>query len=150
VTNVYPGASSCKGIGVSYDGDPTSKDIPQQIEYLWSLESLITASHAIAVIVILLESPLEHLEGYGYDLYRTSDMQFQVIHQHLGTLVETNMREVIFEATIFGQRIVYVNPGERKTEQQAVKNDTRNQKDDPKSSTCSKDNNSDSQKRGNR
>nr|GEV35233.1 hypothetical protein [Tanacetum cinerariifolium] len=76
------------------------------------------------------------------------------------------MREVIFEATIFGQRIVHVNPGflvlllirpldlpfsgERKTEQQAVKNDTRNQKDDPKSSTCSKDNNSDSQKRGNR
>ncbi|GKE24143.1 hypothetical protein Tco_1435655 [Tanacetum coccineum] len=52
------------GIGVSYDGDPTSKDIPQQIEYLWSLESLITTSHAIPVIVTLLENPLEHLEGY--------------------------------------------------------------------------------------
>nr|GEU97454.1 hypothetical protein [Tanacetum cinerariifolium] len=43
--------------------DPTSKDIPQQIEYLWNLKSLITASHAIPVIVTLLETPLQHLQG---------------------------------------------------------------------------------------
>ncbi|KAL8229392.1 hypothetical protein R6Q57_014292 [Mikania cordata] len=43
--------------------DPTSKDIPQQIEYLWGVKSLITLSHAIPVIVTFLESPLEHLEG---------------------------------------------------------------------------------------
>lgn len=46
--------------------DPTSKDIPQQIEYLWGLKSLITSSHAIPVIVTLLESPLEHLEGDSF------------------------------------------------------------------------------------
>ncbi|KAI3824413.1 hypothetical protein L1987_05872 [Smallanthus sonchifolius] len=50
--------------------DPTSKDIPQQIEYLWHLKSLITFSHAIPVIVTLLESPLEHLEG---DLFTDDD-----------------------------------------------------------------------------
>lgn len=44
--------------------DPASKDIPQQIEYLWDLKSLITYSDAIPVIVTLLVSPLEHLEGY--------------------------------------------------------------------------------------
>ncbi|KAL7601712.1 hypothetical protein Lser_V15G22269 [Lactuca serriola] len=46
--------------------DPTSKDIPQQIEYLWGLKSMITSSHAIPVIVTLLESPLEHLEGDSF------------------------------------------------------------------------------------
>nr|XP_043607657.1 protein timeless homolog [Erigeron canadensis] len=50
--------------------EPTSKDIPQQIEYLWGLKSLITSSHAIPVIVTLLESPLEHLEG---DLFTEDD-----------------------------------------------------------------------------
>ncbi|KAK9065071.1 hypothetical protein SSX86_016454 [Deinandra increscens subsp. villosa] len=50
--------------------DPTSKDIPQQIEYLWGLKSLITFSHAIPVVVTLLETPLEHLEG---DLFTDDD-----------------------------------------------------------------------------
>lgn len=42
--------------------EPTSNDIPQQIEYLWGLKSSITCSDAVAVIVSLLESPLENLE----------------------------------------------------------------------------------------
>ncbi|KAK1423676.1 hypothetical protein QVD17_18983 [Tagetes erecta] len=50
--------------------DPASKDIPQQIEYLWDLKSLITYSDAIPVIVTLLVSPLEHLEG---DLFTDDD-----------------------------------------------------------------------------
>ncbi|KAJ9565068.1 hypothetical protein OSB04_001034 [Centaurea solstitialis] len=50
--------------------EPTSKDIPQQIEYLWGLKSSITFSHAIPVIITLLENPLEHLEG---DLFTEDD-----------------------------------------------------------------------------
>jgi len=42
--------------------EPTSNDISQQIEYLWGLKASITCSDAIAVIVSLLESPLENLE----------------------------------------------------------------------------------------
>ncbi|XP_076911827.1 uncharacterized protein LOC143569918 [Bidens hawaiensis] len=50
--------------------DPTSKDIPQQIEYLWGLKSLITSTHAIPVILTLLEGPLERLQG---DLFTDDD-----------------------------------------------------------------------------
>ncbi|XP_024963068.1 protein timeless homolog isoform X2 [Cynara cardunculus var. scolymus] len=50
--------------------EPTSKDIPQQIEYLWGLKSLITSSHAIPVIITLFENPLEHLQG---DLFTEDD-----------------------------------------------------------------------------
>ncbi|KAI3664996.1 hypothetical protein L6452_43611 [Arctium lappa] len=50
--------------------EPTSKDIPQQIEYLWGLKSLITFSHAVPVIITLLENPLEHLQG---DLFTEDD-----------------------------------------------------------------------------
>lgn len=43
--------------------DPSSDDISQQIDYLWGLKSSITSSNIVAVIVSLLESPLESLEG---------------------------------------------------------------------------------------
>ncbi|KAH7853622.1 hypothetical protein Vadar_004796 [Vaccinium darrowii] len=43
--------------------EPTSNDIPQQIEYLWASKSSITFSDTIPVIVSLLESPLENLES---------------------------------------------------------------------------------------
>lgn len=42
--------------------EPTSNDISQQLEYLWGLKASITCSDVIAVIVSLLESPLENLE----------------------------------------------------------------------------------------
>lgn len=42
--------------------EPTSTDIPQQIEYLWGLKSAITYSDIVPVVVSLLESPLENLE----------------------------------------------------------------------------------------
>ncbi|KAL5813132.1 hypothetical protein ACOSQ3_028082 [Xanthoceras sorbifolium] len=42
--------------------EPSSNDIPQQIEYLWGLKSAITCSDIVAVIVSLLEGPLENLE----------------------------------------------------------------------------------------
>lgn len=42
--------------------EPASNDILQQIEYLWELKSSITSSDIVAVIVSLLESPLENLE----------------------------------------------------------------------------------------
>ncbi|KAL5999069.1 hypothetical protein ACLOJK_010019 [Asimina triloba] len=42
--------------------DPASSDISQQIEYLWSLKKAATRNDTIAVIVSLLEEPLEHLE----------------------------------------------------------------------------------------
>ncbi|XP_077228993.1 timeless family protein isoform X2 [Tasmannia lanceolata] len=42
--------------------DPTSDDIPQQIEFLWRLKAAVTRNDTIAVIVSLLEDPLEHLE----------------------------------------------------------------------------------------
>ncbi|KAF8020353.1 hypothetical protein BT93_G0911 [Corymbia citriodora subsp. variegata] len=43
--------------------EPTSSDIPLQIEYLWDLKSAITMSDTVAVIISLLESPLENLES---------------------------------------------------------------------------------------
>ncbi|GAV84903.1 TIMELESS domain-containing protein/TIMELESS_C domain-containing protein [Cephalotus follicularis] len=42
--------------------EPSSFDIPQQMEYLWALKSSITCSDAVAVVVSLLESPLENLD----------------------------------------------------------------------------------------
>lgn len=42
--------------------EPTSNDVLQQTEYLWELKSSITSSDIVAVIVSLLESPLENLE----------------------------------------------------------------------------------------
>ncbi|KAH1075387.1 hypothetical protein J1N35_027715 [Gossypium stocksii] len=42
--------------------EPSSSDIPQQIEYLWNMKFSLTSSDAVAVIVSLLESPLENLE----------------------------------------------------------------------------------------
>ncbi|XP_057950492.1 uncharacterized protein LOC131145435 isoform X2 [Malania oleifera] len=42
--------------------EPPSTDIPQQIEYLWGLKSAFTCSDTIAVIVSLLEGPLENLQ----------------------------------------------------------------------------------------
>lgn len=42
--------------------ESSSNDIPQQIEYLWGLKSAITCSDTVAVIVSLLEGPLENLE----------------------------------------------------------------------------------------
>ncbi|XP_015067443.1 protein timeless homolog [Solanum pennellii] len=41
--------------------EPTSNDIPQQIELLWGIKSSITFSEAVPVIMSLLESPLENL-----------------------------------------------------------------------------------------
>ncbi|KAJ8621693.1 hypothetical protein MRB53_030222 [Persea americana] len=45
--------------------DPASSNIPQQIEYLWTLKATVTRNVTIAVIVSLLEDPLEHLERYA-------------------------------------------------------------------------------------
>ncbi|KAG4172124.1 hypothetical protein ERO13_A12G254700v2 [Gossypium hirsutum] len=42
--------------------EPSSSDIPQQIEYLWNMKFSLTSSDAVAVIVSLLEGPLENLE----------------------------------------------------------------------------------------
>ncbi|XWS48502.1 hypothetical protein CRYUN_Cryun13aG0083200 [Craigia yunnanensis] len=42
--------------------EPSSSDIPQQIEYLWNIKFSLTSSDAVAVIVSLLEDPLENLE----------------------------------------------------------------------------------------
>ncbi|XP_020522243.1 uncharacterized protein LOC18433200 isoform X3 [Amborella trichopoda] len=42
--------------------DPTSDDISGQMEYLWNIKVAVTRNDAIAVIVSLLEDPLEHLE----------------------------------------------------------------------------------------
>lgn len=42
--------------------EPGSNDIPQQIEYLWGLKTSITCSDTVAIIVSLLETPLENLE----------------------------------------------------------------------------------------
>ncbi|KAJ8536836.1 hypothetical protein K7X08_035237 [Anisodus acutangulus] len=41
--------------------EPTSNDIPQQIELLWGIKSSITFSEAVPVIMSLLEIPLENL-----------------------------------------------------------------------------------------
>jgi hypothetical protein len=42
--------------------EPSSEDVAQQIEYLWDLKAALTRNVAIAVIVSLLEDPLDHLE----------------------------------------------------------------------------------------
>lgn len=42
--------------------DPSSDGIAQQIEYLWDLKAALTRPVTIAVIVCLLEDPLDHLE----------------------------------------------------------------------------------------
>ncbi|PON58258.1 Timeless protein [Parasponia andersonii] len=42
--------------------EPSSNDIAEQIEHLWGLKSSVTCSDVVAVIVSLLESPLENLE----------------------------------------------------------------------------------------
>ncbi|XP_058100318.1 uncharacterized protein LOC131245111 isoform X3 [Magnolia sinica] len=46
--------------------DPASSDISQQIEYLWTLKKATTRNDTIAVIVSLLEDPLEHLEREAF------------------------------------------------------------------------------------
>ncbi|KAK9094444.1 hypothetical protein Scep_025913 [Stephania cephalantha] len=46
--------------------DPTSNDIPQQIEYLWGLKASVTRNDTIAVIMSLLEAPLENLESDAF------------------------------------------------------------------------------------
>ncbi|XP_010261437.1 PREDICTED: protein timeless homolog isoform X2 [Nelumbo nucifera] len=42
--------------------EPTSSDISQQMEYLWDLKASITRNDTIAVVISLLEDPLENLE----------------------------------------------------------------------------------------
>ncbi|CAL0316025.1 unnamed protein product [Lupinus luteus] len=42
--------------------EPSSTDIPQQLEYLWGLKAAVTNSDVTAVIVSILEKPLENLE----------------------------------------------------------------------------------------
>ncbi|XP_020966977.1 uncharacterized protein LOC107617476 isoform X2 [Arachis ipaensis] len=42
--------------------EPGSTDIQQQLEYLWGLKSALTSSDVVAVVVSLLERPLENLE----------------------------------------------------------------------------------------
>lgn len=42
--------------------DPTSYDIAQQMEYLWDLKAVMARNVLVAVIVALLEDPLDHLE----------------------------------------------------------------------------------------
>ncbi|KAG6504191.1 hypothetical protein ZIOFF_036522 [Zingiber officinale] len=44
--------------------DHSSDNVAQQIEYLWDLKASLTRSISIAVIVSLLEDPLDHLEQY--------------------------------------------------------------------------------------
>ncbi|KAK9665372.1 hypothetical protein RND81_14G108100 [Saponaria officinalis] len=44
----------------------SSKDVNQQLEYLWSIKSAVTSSDVVAVIVSLLEKPLEHLESMEF------------------------------------------------------------------------------------
>ncbi|THG05537.1 hypothetical protein TEA_016690 [Camellia sinensis var. sinensis] len=53
--------------------EPTSNDIPQQIEYLWGLMSSITCSDIVPVIVSLLESPLENLEHHMINFVLSSE-----------------------------------------------------------------------------
>ncbi|KAM7274123.1 hypothetical protein ACFE04_028787 [Oxalis oulophora] len=43
--------------------DPSSDDIPQQIEFLWGLKSSIVKSDILAIVVSLLETPLQNLES---------------------------------------------------------------------------------------
>ncbi|XP_078151328.1 timeless family protein isoform X2 [Carex rostrata] len=46
--------------------DPTSYDIAQQIEYLWDLKAVMARNVTVAVIVSLLEDPLDHLESNAF------------------------------------------------------------------------------------
>ncbi|EPS65409.1 hypothetical protein M569_09367, partial [Genlisea aurea] len=46
--------------------EPTSVDIPQQMEYLWGLKSAITYSDILPVIMSFLENPLENLENENF------------------------------------------------------------------------------------
>uniref|UniRef100_A0A7N0TEM8 Timeless N-terminal domain-containing protein n=1 Tax=Kalanchoe fedtschenkoi TaxID=63787 RepID=A0A7N0TEM8_KALFE len=46
--------------------DPTSNEIPQQIEYLWQLKSSITTSHIVPVTISILENPLHNLESGAF------------------------------------------------------------------------------------
>ncbi|KAM0912601.1 hypothetical protein ACQ4PT_012694 [Festuca glaucescens] len=46
--------------------EPSSEDVAQQIEYLWDLKAALTRNVAIAVIVSLLEDPLDHLERTSF------------------------------------------------------------------------------------
>ncbi|KAK6925919.1 Timeless, N-terminal [Dillenia turbinata] len=46
--------------------EPGSNDIPQQMEYLWDLKGLITCSDTVAVVVSLLEIPLENLDREAF------------------------------------------------------------------------------------
>ncbi|KAK7391297.1 hypothetical protein VNO78_19711 [Psophocarpus tetragonolobus] len=46
--------------------DPSSTDIPQQLEYLWGLKSAFTNSDVVPVIVTFLERPLENLERNAF------------------------------------------------------------------------------------
>ncbi|KAJ1689619.1 hypothetical protein LUZ63_013774 [Rhynchospora breviuscula] len=46
--------------------DPTSYGIAQQIEYLWALKAAMARNVTIAVIVSLLEDPLDHLESDAF------------------------------------------------------------------------------------
>jgi timeless len=42
--------------------EPSSEDVTLQLEYLWDLKAALTRNVALAVIVSLLEDPLDHLE----------------------------------------------------------------------------------------
>ncbi|KAL5718707.1 hypothetical protein ACHQM5_011584 [Ranunculus cassubicifolius] len=46
--------------------DPTSNEISQQIEYLWELKASVSRSDTIAVIISLLEGPLENMESEAF------------------------------------------------------------------------------------
>ncbi|OVA16539.1 Timeless protein [Macleaya cordata] len=46
--------------------EPGSSNIPEQIEYLWGLKASITRNDTVAVIVSLLEGPLENLEREAF------------------------------------------------------------------------------------
>lgn len=45
--------------------EAASKDFNEQLEYLWGIKFAITISDVVAVIVSLLEKPLENLEWYA-------------------------------------------------------------------------------------
>ncbi|KAL6610758.1 hypothetical protein ACP70R_040727 [Stipagrostis hirtigluma subsp. patula] len=46
--------------------EPSSEDVAQQIEYLWDVKAALTRNVAIAVIVSLLEDPLDRLERTSF------------------------------------------------------------------------------------
>lgn len=46
--------------------DSTTEDVAQQMEYLWDLKAAVTRNVTVAVIVSLLEDPLEHLESNSF------------------------------------------------------------------------------------